>query len=176
MAFSKAILAQTIRTVPNFPKPGILFRDIAPIFLHADVFAMVVDELCARIHPSVDVIATIDARGFLCSSAVAYALRKPLAIIRKQGKLPGETISTSYALEYGTNTLEIQRGAISTGTKTVVMDDLIATGGTLLAAIHLIQSCGGIPTHVLAMIDLPALGGSTTIASKHINVDALLSY
>ena len=175
--FDAALLKQTIGNIPDFPKPGILFRDIAPVFAQPDVFAMVVDEMVRRVAAQpVDLLATIDARGFLLSASVAYACHKPMVLIRKQGKLPGQTFAVEYDLEYGTNTLEIQDNAVAAGSRVMLIDDLIATGGTLMAACDLLQQCQAKVTHVMALIDLPFLQGATLLRQRAVEVDTLIAY
>lgn len=177
MLYDDFYVKSLIRTVDDWPKPGISFRDITPIFTNPKGMRMVVDAYVHRyIDSDITHIACIDARGFLIASVLAYELRKPLVLIRKKGKLPGETISQKYDLEYGSAELEIQVDSVKPGDNVLLFDDLIATGGTLIAAISLLQSQGATVKETAAIIDLPDLGGSNRIQSLDIPVFALAAY
>src|SRR5512139_287993 len=136
-------LRALIRTIPDFPKPGIQFRDITTLLLDARGFASAVERLAADIEPDVDLIAGIEARGFVIAAALAHRLGIGLLLIRKDGKLPGPTIAEEYALEYGSDRLAMHVDACTPGARVQIVDDLIATGGTALAAIRLIERAGG---------------------------------
>lgn len=137
-------LEDTIRTIPDFPKPGILFRDVTTLFKQPQAFNQLISEMAAELKDKkVDIVVGPEARGFIMGSALAYALGAGFVPARKPGKLPCETISYEYALEYGTDKLEIHADAIKKGQRVVVVDDLLATGGTALAAIKLIEQMGG---------------------------------
>ena len=158
------LLRSRIRTVPDWPEPGVQFRDITPLLQQVDTFQCIVDAFIARYrHSNIDAIAGIDARGFLFGGALAYALKKPLIPIRKADKLPFKTLRQTYHLEYGTATIEIHADAITAGQKVLLIDDLIATGGTLLAAAALVRSLNAIPYEAAAVIDLPDLQGSSKL-------------
>ncbi|WP_067100441.1 adenine phosphoribosyltransferase [Marinomonas atlantica] len=177
MLFDDFYFKSLIRTVEDWPKPGISFRDITPIFSNPKGLRMVVDAYVHRyIDSDITHIACIDARGFLIASVLAYELRKPLVLIRKKGKLPGKTISQSYDLEYGSAELEIQEGAVEEGDQVLLFDDLIATGGTLIAATSLLKQQGANINEVAAIIDLPDLGGSTKIQGMDIPVFSLCAF
>lgn len=177
MLYDDFYVKSLIRTVEDWPKPGISFRDITPIFSDPKGMRMVSDAYVHRyISTDITHIACIDARGFLIAAVLAYELQKPLILIRKKGKLPGKTISQSYALEYGEAELEIQEGAIQKGSKVLLFDDLIATGGTLFAAIGLLSSQGASVKEVASIIDLPDLGGSQKLRDSNIPVFNLCTF
>lgn len=146
-------LKDFIASHPDFPKPGILFRDISPLLAHPESLRYAGFEL-ARHAQDADVIAGLDARGFIFGTLVAQILEKPFVMIRKKGKLPWKTIGTQYSLEYGDNSIEIQNDAIKPGQKVVIIDDLLATGGTMQAAAHLVESVGGLVDAILCLIAL----------------------
>jgi adenine phosphoribosyltransferase len=153
-----------IRTIPNYPKDGIMFRDITTLLKDPQGFQNVIDILSERYKNSpIDVIAGIEARGFILGAALAFALKKGFVPIRKKGKLPGKTISQSYDLEYGSDTIEIHEDAIINGANVLLIDDLIATGGTAIGAITLINKIGGTVFETAFVIDLPELGGRDKI-------------
>ncbi|MEQ8440310.1 MAG: adenine phosphoribosyltransferase [Alphaproteobacteria bacterium] len=153
-------LAQHIRTIPDFPKPGILFYDISTLLAHPGAWRSCVDQLAETVRKwEPDLLVGIESRGFLTAAPLALELNLGFAMVRKKGKLPGATVSHVYELEYGTDTVEIQADAIQPGQKVVVMDDLMATGGTMSAAIELIQKVGGKVAGVACIIELNGLGG-----------------
>ncbi|MCB5160324.1 adenine phosphoribosyltransferase [Marinomonas algarum] len=177
MLYDDFYIKSLIKTVEDWPKPGISFRDITPIFSDPKGMRMVVDAYVHRyIASDISHIACIDARGFLIAAVLAYELQKPLILIRKKGKLPGKTISQKYALEYGEAELEIQEGSVKAGDEVLLFDDLIATGGTLLAAIELLTEQGANIKEVAAIIDLPDLGGSQKLRDNNISVFGLCAY
>ena len=151
-----------IRDVPDFPKPGILFKDITPLLSNGAAFNSVT-ETFASFADSSTVIAGIEARGFIFASAVANQLGAGFVPIRKAGKLPYESISATYGLEYGDDELEIHKDAFKPGDKVLLIDDVLATGGTIGAAIDLIQEIGGEVVHVLALLEIPGLSGRERI-------------
>src|ERR1044071_9699109 len=149
-----------IRAIPNFPKPGILFYDISTLLAHPGAWHAAVEQLAAAIRPyRPDLLVGIESRGFLVAAPKAYALGSGFAMVRKQGKLPGKTVRYSYALEYGTDTIEVQEDAITPGQRVIVLDDLIATGGTMQAAIELVQQRGGMVAGAACIIELAFLAG-----------------
>ncbi|MBO54271.1 MAG: adenine phosphoribosyltransferase [Dehalococcoidia bacterium] len=153
-------LKNHIRNIPDFPSPGILFRDITPLLRMPDVFKYVIDSLIEHYSPDeFDCIVGIESRGFLLGAPIAYLMQKPLVLVRKQGKLPYDSLSVEYSLEYGSNTMEIQIGDISEGSRVLVFDDLLATGGTLQAAAELVESCGATVGGIGLVIELNGLGG-----------------
>jgi adenine phosphoribosyltransferase len=150
--------AALIRDIPDFPKPGIVFKDITPLLQHPDAYRDVIEAFAERFPPSdVDVIATVDARGFLFGGALAYRLRRALVPLRKPGKLPFRTVEQEYTLEYGTGTLAIHEDAVAKDSRVLIVDDVIATGGTLAAAAQLVGKLGGHVIGIAALIELTFL-------------------
>ncbi len=166
-----------IRTIPDFPKPGILFRDVTTLFGDARGFRLAVDQL---LHPytgqDIDKVAGLEARGFILGGAVAHQLGKGFVPIRKKGKLPGKTIEQDYALEYGTATLELHIDALQPGDKVLIVDDLLATGGTAEAGIRLVEALGAQVIGCAFVIDLPELGGRRHLEKLGMNVHALCAF
>jgi adenine phosphoribosyltransferase len=158
-----------IREIPDYPKPGIRFQDITPLLAHGEAFNAVTEKFASFADTST-MVAGIEARGFIFASAVANQLRSGFVPIRKAGKLPHITISESYGLEYGTDTLEIHVDAITKGSKVLLIDDVLATGGTIGAAIELIRRAGGEVTHVLALLEIAGLPGRSTLNIKYPNI------
>jgi len=166
-----------IRTIPDYPKPGIMFRDITTLLNDARGFRTTVDELVQlNVVSRVDIVAGIEARGFILGGAVAHQLGKPFVPIRKKGKLPGETIGVEYALEYGTDTVEMHIDAVTEGQCVLVVDDLIATGGTAEAAIKLIRQAGGEVIAASFVIDLPDIGGRKKLEAMGVEVQTLCEF
>ena len=154
-----------IRTVVDYPKAGVRFRDITPLLKNPGMFRYCVDRLYQRYQSTeLDAIATLDARGFLFGSTLAYLLGVPLIPIRKQNKLPAETVSQEYELEYGTNCLEMHVDAIENNERIVLIDDLIATGGSARAAIELLEKTGGELIECAVVVELVELGGRSKIS------------
>ncbi len=153
-------LKKYIRNIPDFPKPGILFRDITPLLSDPEAFRDAVDTLRDRYHGrKIDKVVAIESRGFVFASPVAYELGAGFIPLRKPGKLPSETISESYSLEYGETALEVHRDAISPGDRVLVLDDLLATGGTAAAAVSLVKKLGGVVIEACFVIELKPLNG-----------------
>jgi adenine phosphoribosyltransferase len=174
MTMSETI-KELIRDIPDFPKPGILFRDITPLLSNVDGFGLVVDTLSERYkEKKLDKIVAIESRGFLFGTPLAYQLGVGLIPLRKPGKLPYETIQESYALEYGETSLEIHKDAIRPGDRVVILDDLLATGGTAAAAVSLVQKLGGDVVEVCFVIELAGLEGRSKI--EGVPVFSLVSY
>ena len=170
-------LKALIRTVPDFPAPGILFRDITTLIGHGEGFAASVTHLAARARAAgAEAIAGMEARGFIFGAAVAAQLGLGFVPIRKPGKLPVPTLSVDYALEYGKDRLEIDPTAIAPGSRVVIIDDLIATGGTALAAAELLRLAGARVDHALFVIDLPDLKGADRLRRAGVTVDALMDF
>ncbi len=170
-------LRNLVRTIPNYPKDGIMFRDITTLLKDSNGFRATIDLFSEKYkNADIDVIAGIEARGFILGSALAYVLNKGFIPVRKKGKLPGKTISQTYDLEYGTDTIEIHDDAISKGQKVLLIDDLIATGGTALGAMSLIERVGGIIYETAFVIDLPELGGAEKIRQKGHKVFTLIDF
>jgi adenine phosphoribosyltransferase len=164
-----------IREIPDYPKPGIRFQDITPLLAHGEAFITITEKF-ATYADSSTLIAGIEARGFIFASAVANQLRSGFIPIRKAGKLPHLTISESYGLEYGVDTLELHVDAVTPGSKVLLIDDVLATGGTIGAAIELIQRLGGEVIHVLALLEISGLPGRERLNEKysHIPVTSLV--
>ena len=169
-------LKALIRTIPDFPRPGIQFRDITTLLLDAKGFAAAVDALAGAIDPDIDLIAGIEARGFIIAAALAARLGKGLLLIRKDGKLPGAVIAEDYALEYGVDRLAMHVDACAPGARVQIVDDLIATGGTALAAARLVDRAGAVLTGTSFVVDLPDLGGADRLRAAGISVHALVSF
>lgn len=169
-------LRALIRTIPDFPKPGIQFRDVTTLLLDAAGFAAAIDRLAAAIPARPDLVAGIEARGFIIAAALAQRLGTGLLLIRKDGKLPGATITQDYTLEYGVDRLAMHIDACAAGARVQLTDDLIATGGTALAAARLVERAGGVVVGASFVIDLPDLGGADRLRASGISVDALVGF
>ncbi len=164
-----------IRTIPDFPEPGIMFRDITTVLQNADGLQLAIDEMVKLIGDTpCDVIAGAESRGFIFGAAIAYVLHKPFVLIRKAGKLPFETVSQSYDLEYGSATIEMHKDSIAPGQKVIIVDDLIATGGTVEAAAKLIEKLGGEVTQMVFLMELAGLKGRERLGKY--DVKAVVSY
>lgn len=162
-------LAEKVRLIKDFPKPGINFRDITTLLQDGAAFKNTVDQmvkLCEGME--VDIIACPEARGFVLGAPIAYALGKGLVLLRKPGKLPGNTVSYSYQLEYGTDSLEVHEGAIKSGDRVLLVDDVLATGGTVLAAVELIKKSGGQIAGLAFLIELLGLGARDKLAGQQL--------
>lgn len=158
---------KTMRDVPDFPKPGIVFKDITPLLQNASAWRVVVDELCAKVGAlEPDVLVGVESRGFLFAAPMAYAMHRGVALVRKPGKLPADTISQSYDLEYGTDTLEMHRDAVEPGQSVVIVDDVLATGGTAAATAELIERAGGRVVGFAFLVELEFLGGRERLNDK----------
>ena len=155
-----------IRPIPHFPKPGILFQDISPLLAHPEAFATVISEMSGFVSPS-SVVAGIEARGFIFGSAIAHKNASGFIQLRKAGKLPGATFSRSYGLEYGEDNLEIQQDALVLGSHVTIVDDVLATGGTVDAGIQLVRDAGGIVDSIVALLEISALGGRLKLGKKY---------
>jgi len=164
------------RTIPDFPRPGVQFRDITTLLLDPVGLAGAVDALAATIEGPVDLGAGIEARGFAIGGALAVRLGAGLLLVRKDGKLPGETIAEDYALEYGTDRLAMHVDACAPGARVLVVDDLIATGGTALAAVRLVRRAGGEVVGARFLIDLPALGGAEALRDAGVEAVSLMAF
>ncbi len=168
-------LEDYVVTIPDFPEPGIMFRDVTSVLEDADGLHLAVDELQKRLEGlDFDVIAGAEARGFVMGMPLAYNLHKPFILVRKKGKLPRETVSMEYDLEYGTATIEIHKDSIKPGQKVVLVDDLIATGGTIEAAAKLVEELGGEVVKILFLMELKGLNGREKLAKY--NVESVISY
>ncbi len=170
-------LKSLVRTIPDFPKPGIAFRDISTLLADGAGFAASINALVSLARPlDPDRVIAIDARGFLFGAPVAVALGAGIIPARKKGKLPGATLGVDYALEYGTDRLELHVGAVLPGHRALVIDDLIATGGTALACVNLLREAGAEVVGALFAIDLPDLGGAERLRQAGITVQSLMEF
>ena len=169
-------LRALIRTIPDFPRPGIQFRDITTLLLDAGGLTATVDALAATVDEPIDLVAAIEARGFAIGGALAVKLGAGLLLIRKDGKLPGATIAEDYALEYGSDRLAMHVDACAPGSRVLIVDDLLATGGTALAAARLVKRAGGEIAGARFVVDLPELGGSKALADAGIEATSLMEF
>jgi len=170
-------LKSSIRTIPDYPKPGILFRDITTLLADARAFRRAVDEL---VHPwagsKIDKVAGIEARGFILGGAVAHQVSAGFIPIRKKGKLPHKRVSVAYSLEYGLDEMEVHEDAVSKGERVILVDDLIATGGTAEGAVKLLRQLGANVLAACFVIDLPELGGADKLRKMDVPVRTLISF
>ena len=170
-------LRDAIRTIPDYPKPGIMFRDITTLLGDARAFRQAVDELVQPFAgQKVDKVAGIEARGFILGGAVAHQLSAGFVPLRKKGKLPHKTIAVEYALEYGVDAMEIHHDACAAGDRVVLVDDLIATGGTAEAALKLLRQAGAEVVAACFVVDLPELGGADRLRAHGVAVSTLLAF
>ncbi|MCH9807949.1 MAG: adenine phosphoribosyltransferase [Alphaproteobacteria bacterium] len=170
-------LKSLVRAIPDYPKPGIMFRDVTTLFADAQGFKAAIAQIAEpyRTQP-IDAVAGIEARGFILGGAIADRLGCGFIPIRKKGKLPWKTISQDYELEYGTDTIEIHEDAVSEGERILIVDDLIATGGTAEAAVKIITRAGGVIEGAAFVIDLPELGGRAKIEAMGVACTALMAF
>ncbi len=167
-------LKNHIRSIPDFPKPGILFYDISTLLAHAKAWHATIERMADALRPyKPEVLAGIESRGFLLAAPLALALGTGFVMLRKQGKLPGTTVRHTYALEYGTDTIEIQQDAIKKGARVALVDDLLATGGTMAAAVTLLENVGGVVPAAACVIELTFLEGRKRLK---VPVETLLQY
>ena len=166
-----------IRTIPDYPKPGIVFRDITTLLGNARGFRMAVNDIASR-HAGerIDCVAGIEARGFIVGAPVAHQLGVGFVPVRKRGKLPGDTIERRYNLEYGTDAIEIHTDGVRAGERVLLVDDLIATGGTACAAVELIEKSGGEVVECCFVVDLPDVGGRARLEGRGYKVHALCAF
>lgn len=166
-----------VRTIPDFPKAGVEFRDISTLLADGAGFRAAIDALTALARPHrPDCVVAVDARGFLFGAPIAVALGVGIIAARKKGKLPGATLGIDYALEYGSDRLELHVGAVLPGHRALIVDDLIATGGTALACVDLLRATGAEVVGALFAIDLPDLGGSARLRARAVSVDSLMAF
>jgi adenine phosphoribosyltransferase len=172
-----ADLAELIRTIPDFPKPGIQFRDITTLLLDGPGFAAAVDRMAVQwADHGIDLIAGIEARGFIFGAALAQKLGIGLLLLRKDGKLPGATIAVDYALEYGEDRICMHADALTPGARVLIVDDLIATGGTALASCRLLRGAGAVVEGAAFAVDLPDLGGAERLRADGLRVTSLVAF
>ena len=170
-------IKRRIRTVPDWPEPGVMFRDITPLLQDPKTLRVLVDLFVHRyMDYHLDLVAGIDARGFIVGAIVAYELNLGFVPIRKKGKLPFETLSEDYELEYGSASVEVHSDACRAGDRVLLIDDLVATGGTMLAGCRLIGKLGGNVVEAASIIDLPDLGGSAKLRAAGVSLHALASF
>lgn len=172
-------LRDHIRTVPDWPAPGVQFRDITPLLQNAKVFRVLIDAFVHRyMDPAKrpDVVAGLDARGFILGSVIAYVLNVGFVPIRKKGKLPFTTVEETYELEYGSATVELHTDAVKAGDRVLLIDDLIATGGTMMAGKKLLEKLGAQVMEGAAIVDLPELGGSTKLKAAGLPLFTLIDF
>ena len=170
-------LKDTIRTIPDYPKPGIMFRDVTTLLGQPRAFRRAVDEMVQPyVGTRIDKVAGIEARGFILGGAAAHQLSAGFVPLRKKGKLPWKTMTESYELEYGVDEMEIHEDAIQPGERVLLVDDLIATGGTAEAAIKLLRRAGAEIVAAAFVIDLPELGGADRIRAMNCEVQALMAF
>ena len=170
-------LTEVIRTIPDYPKPGILFRDITTLLGDARAFRRAVDELVQPFAgEKIDKVAGIEARGFILGGAVAHQLSVGFVPLRKRGKLPHTTVAVEYALEYGTDVIEMHLDAVVAGERVLLIDDLIATGGTALAGVELLRGAGAVVVAAAFVIDLPDLGGAERLRAAGVAVSSLVAF
>lgn len=164
-----------IRTIPDFPQKGVMFRDVTTVLQDARGLELAVDALAGLLDGvEFDVLAGIESRGFLFGAPIAYKLKKPFVPVRKKGKLPFDTVEEKYSLEYGSAVIEMHSDAIKPGQRTVIIDDLIATGGTVRAAAKLVERLGGTVAKAIFLIELPALGGRENL--KEYEVESVVQF
>jgi adenine phosphoribosyltransferase len=175
--YTRTMLIDHIRTIPDYPKPGIQFRDITTLLANPAAYRETIDQLAAPyLNVGIDRVIGIEARGFILGGALADRLHAGFVPVRKKGKLPHETLRVAYALEYGTDEIEIHRDAVAHGEQVLIVDDLIATGGTALAAVQLLDALGATIVAAAFAIDLPELGGSEKLRARGIATHTLLSF
>lgn len=170
-------IRNTIRSVPDWPKPGITFRDITPVLQDPRSFRVLIDLFVYRyMRQRLDLVAGVDARGFILGSVLAYELNLGFVPVRKKGKLPFQTVAEEYSLEYGNATVEMHTDSVRPGQRVLLIDDLIATGGTMVAASKLLQRLGANVVEAAAIIDLPDLGGSQALKDTGLDIYTVCSF
>ena len=169
-------LAALVRTIADYPHAGIMFRDITTLLLDGPGFAACTDRLAAAVTTAPDLVAGIEARGFVFGAALAQRLGVGLVLLRKQNKLPGRVTGVNYALEYGTDRIEMHADAVQPGQRVLLVDDLIATGGTALAGVELLRGAGAVVDEAAFVIDLSDLGGAEKLRAAGISVHTLLAF
>jgi adenine phosphoribosyltransferase len=163
------VIADRVVDVPDFPKPGIVFKDLTPLFADGEAFRSVIDDIVSRYAGEFDTVVGIEARGFVLAAAVAYASGSGVVPIRKAGKLPRVAHSVSYALEYGEATLEVSEGAFKPGQRVLVVDDVLATGGTAVATLDLVERAGGVVAGLVVLMELVFLDGRSRLPGRSVH-------
>jgi adenine phosphoribosyltransferase len=175
--FGSDFIRDHIRTVPNWPQPGVMFRDITPLLQDPKTFRVLIDMFVYRyMGQRIDLVAGVDARGFILGSVIAYELNVGFVPVRKKGKLPFQTISEQYELEYGSATVELHQDACRPGDRVVLIDDLVATGGTMIAAAKLLKRLQANVVECAAIVDLPELGGSALIKREGLALHTICAF
>ncbi len=169
------LVASHVREVQDFPAPGVLFRDITPLIADAEAFSALIDILAERYRGKVDAVAGLESRGFILAAPLAVALGVGMLTVRKAGRLPGPVVGVDYDLEYGSARMELQPFTVEDGMRVLVIDDVLATGGTAAAAFNLIQQAGGNPAGLCVLLELAELGGRALLGSD-VPVDSVLTY
>ncbi|MGB7406119.1 MAG: adenine phosphoribosyltransferase [Pacificimonas sp.] len=169
-------LKSLIRTIPDHPKPGIRFRDVSTLLTDAEGFADAAERMASAAPQDIDLVAGIEARGFIFAGAIASRIAAGMLMVRKGGKLPGPAVGTDYALEYGDDRIEIHEGSVPNGARVLLVDDLIATGGTALAATQLIEDAGATVAAAIFLVDLPDLGGAQRLRDSGLDVHSLIEF
>jgi adenine phosphoribosyltransferase len=164
----QSLVLSHIRDIADFPQAGVMFKDFTPLLANADVFAAVVEDIAARYAGRVDTVVGIEARGFILGSAVAYKLGTGFVPVRKSGKLPGPSLAEEYSLEYGTAVLEMHEGALSARERVVVVDDVLATGGTAAATCRLVERAGALVTGIDIVLELTFLNGRDAVGDREL--------
>ena len=173
----RTFLHRSIRVIADYPKPGIQFRDITTLLRDSKAYGIAIDALADPwVGAGIDKVAGIEARGFILGGAVAHRLKAGFIPIRKRGKLPHETVRVAYSLEYGVDEMEMHKDAIESGERVLLLDDLIATGGTATAAVQLLRQMGAEIVAAVFMVDLPDLGGADKLRALNVNVRTLVSF
>lgn len=173
---AEKLLWSRVRDVPDWPEPGVLFRDLTPLMADGDAFGTAVDLMAVELgRGRVDLVVGIEARGFPYAAALAYHLGAGFVTLRKPGKLPGEVHREEYDLEYGSAALELHQDALGPGTRVIIVDDVLATGGTACAAIDLVRRTGADVVRFAVIMDLPTLGGSERVRERGVRIAALLN-
>lgn len=170
----RTLVEDNIRKIPDFPEPGVLFRDITPLVATGEAFQVLIRGLADCYRGKVDAVAGIESRGFILGAPLAVELGVGMVTIRKAGRLPGPVVGVDYDLEYGSARIELQPFTIQDGQRILVVDDVLATGGTARAACELIEQAGGVPAYLCVLIELAALGGRAALSDY--NVDAVCTY
>jgi adenine phosphoribosyltransferase len=163
------LVASRLRDVPDFPQPGVVFKDFTPLLADGPAFGALIADMAARYRGEVDVVVGIEARGFILAAAVAYELGIGMVPVRKAGKVPGETLTQSYDLEYGTAEIEVRTDAFEPGHRVLVLDDVLATGGTAAACAELVERAGASVTAVEVVLELAFLGGRDRLTGRVVN-------
>jgi adenine phosphoribosyltransferase len=163
-------ISEKIRDVPDFPRPGVLFKDITPLLADPETFSATVDAMAAPFAGQVDQVVGIEARGFILAAPIAYRLGAGVIPLRKEGRLPAPTIAEAYELEYGSAVLEVHKDAFQSGRRTLIVDDVLATGGTAAVAASLVEQAGGVVTGMSVLLELSELGGRGRLSDLDLHV------